>query len=436
VSTPVQPSSRGRGLRPLRSVLSNGAVITVKATSKTPAVAVNLALRAGSVCDPPDSPGAMHLLAQLIDRGTSQRSAGQIAEELDARGVSLSVLVNRHLLTVLCACLAEDIDFVLTLLGEIVRAPSIPESELAIRRGEVITSLRQDEDNPAVRALDHLMECLYGPAHPYGRRVKGTIRAVERLTRQDLADLQRRHVAPSGLSVIVVGDVDVDRLNAQAIEAFGGWSAAPVAPVVIEGQLPGLVRRRTVIPMMNKAQADIAYGFRTIVRSDAAYFPFWLLNNVLGQYAMGGRLGDSIRERQGMAYYVSSTFDPNVIEGPLVVRAGVSASNVDRAVASIDAEMAAIVGQGITAKELAESRQYMIGSMPRQLETNAGIAQFLQTAEFFGLGPDYDLRLPDCLLAVTREQVHEVAQRYLNPEWASVVIAGPYNETLNRGESG
>ena len=71
-----------------------------------------------------------------------------------------------------------------------------------------------------------------------------------------------------------------------------------------------------------------------------------------------------------------------------------SPANVDRAIASIDEELTRVAGDGITAQELDESRQFLIGSMPRALETNAGIAGFLQTAEFFGLGLDYDLRLP------------------------------------------
>ena len=70
--------------------------------------------------------------------------------------------------------------------------------------------------------------------------------------------------------------------------------------------------------MMNKAQADIAYGFTTIVRSDPSYYAYTLMNNALGQYGIGGRLGDNIRERQGMAYYVFSSFDANVVEGPAV----------------------------------------------------------------------------------------------------------------------
>src|SRR5207237_3187911 len=98
-------------------------------------------------------------------------------------------------------------------------------------------------------------------------------------------------------------------------------------------------RRRVVIPMMNKAQADIAYGFTTLKRNDPDYYAFWLMNHAFGQYSMSGRLGDSIRERQGMAYYAYSTLDANLLEGPLLIRAGVSATNIDRAIASIDEEI-------------------------------------------------------------------------------------------------
>ena len=83
-------------------------------------------------------------------------------------------------------------------------------------------------------------------------------------------------------------------------------------------------------------------------------------------------------------------------------------------------------------KELTESRQYLIGSMPRTLETNAGIASFLQTAEFFGLGLDYDVRLPDLLAAVTLDEVNAAARRVLDPERAAVVVAGPYQELTTR----
>ena len=151
------------------------------------------------------------------------------------------------------------------------------------------------------------------------------------------------------------------------------------------------------------------------------------MNNVLGQYAMGGRLGDSIRERQGMAYYVSSALDAERRRGPLLIRAGVSPANVDRAVASIDEELARLrsrrrhaEGAGRVAA-VPDRRRCRARSRPTPASPS-----FLQTAEFFGLGLDYDLRLPDLLRAVTLDEVNAVARRVLDPARATVVMAGPY----------
>jgi len=414
------------GLDPARTVLDNRAVLLTKATHTTPAVTINLAIRAGSIADATGLPGMTWLLSRAIDRGTVTRAAADIAEELDSRGITLTITVTRHLFSLVCTCLADDFEPVLALLGEMLVSPSLPDEEIATRKGEVITAIRQDEDSPAVRATEALMALLYPAGHPYGRRTKGSIDVVERLTRAQLLQLHADRFAPSELTAVVVGDVETARAADVAARVFDGWRKPVPAPIALPPVALVNERRRVVIPMMNKAQADIAYGFTTITRRDPAYYAFWLMNNAFGQYAIGGRLGDSIRERQGMAYYVSSSLDANVAPGPLVIRAGVSPANVDRAVASIDEEVGRLVREGLTPKELDESRRYLIGSIPRALETNAAIANFLQTAEFFGLGLDYDMRLPELLGAVTLDEVTEAARRALDPDRATVVIAGPY----------
>src|SRR4029077_10976413 len=120
----------------------------------------------------------------------------------------------------------------------------------------------------------------------------------------------------------------------------------------------------------------------------------------------------------------------NVIPGPLAIRAGVAAANVERAIAAIDHEVEMLAKEGPTGTELLESRQYLIGSLPRTLETNASIAGFLQGVEFFGLGLDYDVRLPELLRSVSHEDVHAAARRLLDPARAAVVVAGRYDGTL------
>ncbi len=416
------------GLAPLRIVLDNGIVCLTKRTSATPAVAINLAMRAGSALDPPGMPGTVWLLSRVIDRGTASRSAADIAEELDSRGITLTITVTRHVSSLVCSCLADDFEPVLALLADILMAPSFPDAELETRKGEVITAIRQDADNPAVRATETLMALLYPDGHPYGRPTKGTIEIVNQLTRDRLRSFHAERFVPSALTAAIVGDVDSMYAIDTTSRRLGGWRVASPPALEIPPVRPASGRQRVVIAMMNKAQADIAYGFTTIARRDPDYYAFWLMNNIFGQYALGGRLGDSIRERQGMAYYVSSTLDANVAPGPLTIRAGVSPTNIDRAVASIDEEVNRITAEGVTAEELEDSRRFLIGSIPRALETNASIANFLQTAEFFGLGLDYDARLPDLLGIVTLEDVNAAARRAMNSNHATVVVAGPYEE--------
>jgi predicted Zn-dependent peptidase len=129
-----------------------------------------------------------------------------------------------------------------------------------------------------------------------------------------------------------------------------------------------------------------------------------------------------------MAYYAGSMFEAGHIAGPLLVRAGVNAENVDRALESIDIEVAGLARDGATGQEVMSAKRYPCGAMPRSLEANAGIARFLQTAQQFDLGLDHDSRLPALVDAVTVEAVAvaEAARRTLMPEQAAVVIAGPY----------
>ena len=415
-----------RGLAPVRSVLGNGAVVIAKESRTTPAVAVHASIRAGTVCDPPTHAGLAHFVSRTIDRGTTSRSADGIADVLDNCGVSLSVGVSRHALSLVCTCLVEDLVPILDLIADIVMHPTFPEDEVETKRGEIVTLIRQDEDSPSSCATEGFMTDLYGPAHPYGWRMRGTVDGVHGIDRATLRRFHAERVNPGSLSLVLVGDVEPERAVDAARSAFSGWPATATPALELPEVAPAARRRVRVIPMMNKAQADITYGFTSVRRSDPDYDAYWLMNNILGQYAIGGRLGDSIRERQGMAYYVFSSLDANIIPGPLTIRAGVSPANVDRAVASIDEELEKLATAGPTESEMAESTQYLIGSMPRTLETNLGIATFLQTEEVFGLGLDYDLRVPDRLRAVTRDDVTDAARRTLVPSQATVVIAGPY----------
>jgi zinc protease len=414
-------------LIPLRRVLPSGVVVLAKESRTTPAVTILVGIRAGAFYDPPGQEGTAALVARVLDRGTETHSGTEIADELDGRGASLSVMAGRHQLTISATCLAEDFASIFSMVAEIARTPLFDPPEVEMRRADLQTAILQDEDDPAAVAVDVVMGSLY-PDHPYGRRPRGTLATVAGIAREDLIAFHRQHFTPEGTTVVVVGDVDVDDVVRAAARAFDAWGV----PRWREPDLHSIVsvadRQRQVITMMNKAQTDIAYAVIGLRRSDPDYYAGWVMNNALGQYALGGRLGDSIRERQGMAYYVYSTLDASLAEGPLMIRAGVAAADVDRSIASIDRELASVRQDGLTSRELDESKSYLVGSIPRQLETNAGIAGFLLSAELHGLGVDHDERLPALIGAVSLADVNRVALRLLDPARAAIVVAGPYTK--------
>jgi zinc protease len=313
----------------------------------------------------------------------------------------------------------------LRLVADVLREPSFPPEEVETRRSELVTSIRQDEDDPASQAVDILMGDLYA-GHPYGRRGRGTVASVEALTRQQLVDFHRTWFGPTSLNLVVVGDVPEEAVVDSATAAFADWHTTRPDDPPVPAPDNGHGRRLRVVPMMNKSQTDVAYGLIGISRSDPEYYAAWVMNNALGQYALGGRLGDSIRERQGMAYYVYSSLDASIAAGPVMIRAGVAAANVQRTIESIDAELNSLRINGLTANELDESKQYLIGSLPRQLETNADIAGFLLTSEIFNLGMDFDAHLPEHIAAVTLEAANASVQRLLDPGRATIVVAGPW----------
>ena len=138
-------------------MLPNGAVVIAKQSPTTPAVTIHASVRAGSEFDPPAHAGLSHFVSRTIDRGTATRTADRIADELDDRGVSLSVTVNRHAMSLVCTCLVEDLEPILALLADIIMHPTFPGDEVETRRGEIVTLIRQDEDNPATMAAKGLL---------------------------------------------------------------------------------------------------------------------------------------------------------------------------------------------------------------------------------------------------------------------------------------
>ena len=218
-------------------------------------------VRAGAFYDPTGSEGTAALVARVLDRGTTSRSATDIADELDGRGASLSVIAGRHQLTVSATCLAEDFDAIFALVADIVQHPRVRRARGrdATRRaahgdpaGRRRSGARSPStaDGPAVSAIIPTAVAHAARRRPC-RRSRATISST----------FHRMWFTPEGTTVVVVGDVDAEEVVRAASREFGAWSAAASRRArCCRPSRRTTERDLAVVPMMNKAQADIAYG--------------------------------------------------------------------------------------------------------------------------------------------------------------------------------
>jgi zinc protease len=412
-----------------RHQLSNGLTVLVRENHTSPTAVLRGYVKAGGVCDTDPTAGLAGMTATTARRGTETRTFQEINEAVESLGASLDMGAGRQLAGFSGQCLSEDLPLLIEVTADVLQHPSFPATELEKVRGQVITSLCQLEDNTQRKANREFRTLCYPAGHPFGRSTEGTMETVPNLQRDDLLSFYERFYSPRGTVIIVVGDVTTDDVVRRLEDAFVGWQASgddrpydiPPAPRPTGAQ-------RIVVPMFNKTQADIVWGVPALPRASADYYAARVANAILGQVGLMGRLGANVRDRQGLAYYASSSLGAGLGPDPWSVFAGVAPESVDRAVESILAEIARLRDELVAEEELADAQDYLTGILPLRLETNDGVAGALIEIELYELGLDYLTRYPGLIRAVTREDVQAVAQKYLDIENYALAIAGPYGE--------
>ena len=408
-----------------RVVLPNGITVLVRSNFNSPAVAITGYIQAGSLFDPDDKLGLAYFTASALMRGTKNRDFQELYDSLESIGASLGFSGSTHTTGFSGKALAEDIDQLLLILSDTLREPVFPAKYIDLLKAQHLTSLAiraQSTNDMAALKFD---EIVY-KGHPYARPDDGYPETVQRITRQDLIDFHRQHYGSRGMVLVIVGAVEPDVVIEKVSRVLGDWEnpnqGEPMELPPVQS-LTGIVKEKVVIP--GKIQSDIVLGVAGPSRLSEDFLAASLGNSILGQFGMMGRIGESVREKAGLAYYAYSTLSGGIGPGPWVVHAGVNPANVDKAIALIIREIERFISEYVRQEELDDSRESVIGMMPLALESNFGVASALLNLERYQLGLDYYQKFEGMLREITVEQVFETARKYLNPEKIAIAIAGP-----------
>jgi zinc protease len=408
-----------------RRELANGLIVLARENFASPSVVVAGNLVAGSIRETDADAGLADMTAAALMRGTAKRSFDRIHQTVESIGASLAVGAGSHNTSFRGKALAEDLGTLLDLLNDVLRHPAFPKNEVERLRAEKLTGLAlrdQDTSSMAEMAFDSLAY----KGHPYAVASDGYPASVASLSVRQLRSFHHLNYGPVGMIVAVVGAVKAKKAL-DAVEAlFGDWKPLPSMPNTDVSDARPLSRiLRKNVALAGKTQADIVIGVPGPRRTDPGYLAATLGNSVLGRFGLYGRIGDRVREQEGLAYYAYSGVSGGVGPGPWKVNAGVNPANVNRAIDLIADEIGLFIRRPVTRQELLENQANFIGRLPLQLESNDGVAGGLVYIERHDLGLDYYQKYPKAIRAITRDEIQDVAQRFLDPSRLAIAVAGP-----------
>lgn len=402
--------------------LSNGLSVYIVEDHEQPILSLGLYCRAGSMHDPMHLDGLASTVADMLTKGTRNRTATQIAEDTDFLGATIMAGASWDSLTIGLNVLSKFLDRALDILGDVLLNSTFPAEELERVRVQRLAGLRQAKADAGFLA-DLVYAKLVFPNHPYGCQSIGSTKSVERIQREDIVQFVARYFGPENAFLVAAGDVEPAAFMAQLEQYIGSWSGAPrntesiPQPAVATGRRVGLVRKEGAV------QSAIRIGNVGLPRKSDDFIPVAALNTLLGGY-FNSRINLNLREVHGYTYGARSYFDSRLLSGPYAVSTEVRTEVTVRAIEEILSELTRISADFVTEEELRMVKNYMIGNFPLQLETPQQIASRIAMIALYGLDKNYYDTYRDKLAALTVEDLYRVAVEYINPSDLVIVASG------------
>jgi zinc protease len=405
--------------RVTRATLPNGLRVIVRENPSAAVVAVSLQVRAGARFETPQNAGITHFLHRVMVRGTTRRSAVDIATAAEDLGGSVDASGDIENAEVRGSALARHWEPLLALVAEVALQPSVPPEAIQTERRLILSQIQTRDDTPFPFAMDTLMADLY-PGHPYALPSLGLRGSMEKISRDDLLAYYRAIYQPRRMVLAVSGQVSPARVVSAAGKLFGGLAGTETsAPGPAPGLKPPGGRRVLERPAQ---QAQILVGFAGPSVTDADYAAVKVLSAVLGG-GMSGRLFVELRDKQGLAYSLG-TMNPSRA-GPsfLVSYMGTAPASAEPAEAGLLSEIERIRTAPPSPEEVARAKAYLQGQLAMDRRTNAREAWYLAFFELIGAGYDFPDRYGRDLAKVTAADVQAAARRYL--QQPTIVVLRP-----------
>lgn len=428
VKTAAEAEAEAKGA--VTRTLPNGIRVVLRPDDSNPVISVRIASLGGKRFETNDTKGIMNFIAEMWTKGAGSMDEDEISRRIEDMGGRLKGFSGYDSTGLSASFFSRFLDDGLGLLAEIYTSPKFPQDELERERKLIINRIKTEPDRPIHFAIRNLNEVLF-PLHPYGFDKEGSLETVSGFTRDDLLQTYRRYVVPSNTVITVVGEMDVDHAMERITELFGTITAQDLVQPNIPSEEP-LTKVTEKVVRIPRAKAHLAVGFRAPDLKDEDRYPLEVLNNVLA--GQGGRLFATLRDKESLAYVVTSFIRPGMDPGVFAVYVASDPAKSEQAVEGIFREIDRIRKSRVEQEELSRSINNLLGHHQIALQSSWARAENTVLNTLYGLGYDYEKEYEKKITQVTADQVLDAARKYLDPERCVIVKILPEENKQAKGE--
>jgi predicted Zn-dependent peptidase len=402
-----------------RTVLPNGLRVISERMDHVRSVSAGVWIGTGSREETPEQSGISHFIEHMLFKGTTNRSAEQIARSVDSIGGGLDAFTSKELVSYNVKVLDEHLPRAFEIVSDLVRNPRFDAADIAKEKGVILEELKMEVDNPEY-LIHEIFSSNFWKGHALGRPILGTAQTIRAFDRDAVEAYYKRHYTPKNILITAAGNLTHKHLVSLATRHFGDLKHRPLARTESKPQphAPLVFRDKSSLE-----QVHLYMGVPSIPMPHKDRFACYILNAILGG-GMSSRLFQNIREKQALAYTVFSELTMYRDAGCMLVYAGCSLRSAGKVIDSVTQEMREIAEHLVTPEELRRAKDHLKGSFMLGLEsTSSRMGNLARQELFFKRFFSLDEMLAS-IENVTAEQVRKLAGEFFDPQRTAVAMLG------------
>lgn len=383
-------------------------------------------LPAGDERSPRENVAIATLTGSMLDKGTTKQDKFAIAQQLGDAGAGLSFGVDSSSLQISGKSLRKDLPMVLSLLAEQLRTPAFTEDEFGKLKKLLAGAVRRQQEDTDARAEEAFSRAIYPEGHPNRQpSAEELLAAIDKASIEEVRRFHSQFYGPTGMRLVLVGDVDPAAAQAEIRKVFSGWRGGLPRPETAKaGPVAG--EREVVVFMPDKTNVSVLWGQPTqLTYSHPDTIPLRIGSRILGSGGFMSRLMATIRDREGLTYGIASYVSNDTFtDGDFRIWANFAPELLDKGLASTRREVLAWRDKGITQAELERTKTEFTGTFKVGLSTTSGMAGTILVMLNRGMPLSFVDEYPKRIAAMTRDEVNGAIKRHIDPAKLVLVQAG------------